>query len=158
MFLMFPQKPDSRLTVFANPAAISRASNYNRIFYLPSTLKVFNPLSISHLPSAPQAAPPFSEALHCIPSFYPVYTKIRRFFQRLDHPETSTRHLRRRSCSLPCQHDDTASETPPFQQFFRAEAVVGFERLMNPGVGWQEFHGIVGGEQRHALGPDHCTA
>jgi len=44
MFLTYTAKS---ISLFANPAAISRASNYNRIFYFPSTLKVFRLFSIS---------------------------------------------------------------------------------------------------------------
>jgi hypothetical protein len=62
MFLTYTAKS---ISLFANPAAISRASNYNRTFYFPSTLKVFRSLQHPRQTQPPQAVLLFSEASHC---------------------------------------------------------------------------------------------
>jgi hypothetical protein len=77
MFLTYTAKSFS---LFANPAAISRASNYNRTFYFPSTLKVFRSLQHPHQTQAPQAASPFSEALHCTSVLNQKSTRKESFF------------------------------------------------------------------------------
>ena len=76
MFLTYTAKS---ISLFANPAAISRASNYNRTFYFPSTLKVFRSLQHPHQTQPPQAALLFSEALHCTSVFNQESTRKESF-------------------------------------------------------------------------------
>jgi len=66
MFLTYTAKS---ISLFASPAAISRASNYNRIFYFPSTLKVFRLFSTPPTKTTASSNLLFSEALHCTSVF-----------------------------------------------------------------------------------------
>jgi hypothetical protein len=66
MFLTYTAKS---ISLFASPAAISRASNYNRIFYFPSTPKVFHLFSTPPTRTTASSNLLFSEALHCTSVF-----------------------------------------------------------------------------------------
>ena len=100
MFLTYTAKS---ISLFANPAAISRASNYNRIFYFPSTPKVFRLFSTPTNQNHRKQQPSVQRSLALYIGFSDFCKKLLFFAAALTDQRKARRRIIARVTSHPSQ-------------------------------------------------------